>query len=403
MNRLRTVALALLVVLAGCSGGADTTTAPGADQIGVTDAGPVESPGGETDAQRVNETALIRSHVGQLTGHNHTVTVRQRIGSNATRFDIERSARGVPSIVEFGATEQRNYTTVFTGDDVVQRRTAGGETQYRRPDTEPDDIPTSREFIAEILGDARFYPNGTVQSGGEPLARLSADRSDLTRDVAADVLSFNADLLVTEAGLVREAGYMLVVERGGERETLELTVSVTDIDRTRPTAPAWLETALAELGPPLPPGETSRTLSDTDLGATMTVVGSESAVETADLRAAPDRLWTDAVETARASPVVRASASERLSNATITLQYDESRVPESDERGLWVFVYNGTYDTYLQMATTIDPNNDTVRATRIHPAVSLTVDGETVDPRLNGLPNDTAFVVMHAETYFRNR
>jgi hypothetical protein len=79
-------------------------------------------------------------------------------------------------------------------------------------------------------------------------------------------------------------------------------------------------------------------------------------------------------------------------------------VPDGDEAGLSLFVYDERVQTFVQMNSTVDAVNDTVTATAVADNVTFTIgsgaDAETYRPELATLSGERVFVVMHAETWY---
>lgn len=397
MKRLSVLALALVVVLAGCSGGGTTTAPPNADGPGTTPtqtpvAVPDDAPPGIT-ASGIDADALVSAHTDALSQRNYTLSVRQRIGDGGLDVTALVGTDRSPALIDL-ATATANRTTYVGADAVYERRLDAGNQTVRRIDTVS--VPTGATYVQQVLDDANFSYNGTVERDGRTLYRVDAHLDDLTRTFSdAEPVYFHGQLLVTESGIVTDLTYDLSIDVNQTRRELSVRATVTDIGATDVPRPDWVERAgNGSTG-------TTRTLSEPALGTTLSVSGPQANVSAVVLRNASRRFYgSDVVESARVSPLVEAFSPTAVSPNWITMAYDGSAVPDGEDEKLFVFVYHPDYQTFLPMETSYDPENETVRATRILPETTVTVDGETRHPTLDGFTGNYVFVVMHGETYW---
>ncbi|WP_158855187.1 hypothetical protein [Halorhabdus sp. CUG00001] len=104
----------------------------------------------------------------------------------------------------------------------------------------------------------------------------------------------------------------------------------------------------------------------------------------------------------RVTPIVDPNVDGPIENATVTMQYNESELPNgADEGNLSLFVFNWTLQTYLPLNTTVDEQNNTVTATE-GPPVTFTEGGgpeQTLQPQIAAPGVKTPITTLHVPTY----
>lgn len=389
VKRLSVLLLVVVVVLAGCSAGGDSAPTTD-DQVSVPD----DLPGVSADG--VDADALVAAHNDALANQSYRLDVDQQIGTGALEITALVDAGRLPALIDVRG-QGANRVNYVTDNASYELRRTNGDRIVRQIEANASMVPTGEFYIREVLGDANYSYNGTVRHEGQQLHRIRADRGDLTRQFDnGTVTDFESNLLLDEDGLVHSISYRITVERGNTQSTLDVYLSVWRLGQTTVDEPDWIDEAGTD------PNTTTRTLSNADLGATLSVSGPAANVTTVSLSNASTEFYTtDVIEQARVSAIASATANQSVSLESVQLSYDSGAVPNDDADGLFVFVYHPTYETLIPMETSFDPANETVEATRIDPETTVPVDGAQVHPSLDGLTaGDYAFVVMHGQTYW---
>jgi len=289
------VAVAALVVLAGCGGGGgdggdptgEVTGTPTSDEGSTTTDGTsadeTSDGGGETtatggdeappaedlpwvDGSTVDTAALVEAHTGAL-GNESSYTLEQTLGRVA-RGDAEGAERLTTTLTasrDQGRALLTNAREFSTGDRQVAQSTARyrvgtdgeGAVYSRRNGTDG----TSYEQRSPRRNFETYYENAaaldapsavaafafefeeTVQRDGEPLYRFGADElaesgGDL-RSIPANASNVSATLLVDENGVIHRIEYAYDTAD----TAVTFSFAVTDRGGTTVEEPAWLEEA----------------------------------------------------------------------------------------------------------------------------------------------------------------
>lgn len=337
----------------------------------------------------------MTAHETALDGRSYRLSVTQQSQGQQLALSAQTSEGTSPALLSL-RTRATNRTTYITDDGAFERTVGPNETVYTQPNATTDIVPTGSSYVENVLTDADFRPNGTVQENGQTFYRISADLPDLTREFDdVEATDFSADAFVDENGVVRSIGYRLVVSDGNGSDLIGVSLSVSGLGATSVGQPRWLDRASDE-----DQLYTTRPVANETYRTGLTVSGSRANTSTVSLANASERFYNaSAVAAARASAVVTATSPGDVTVDAVTMGYDDARVPDSDEQGLVVFAYLPQYEAFVPMETRYDPVNDTVRASGLDNDVTVTVDGESVQPTFGGLPSGTTFVVVHAPTY----
>lgn len=274
MGRPIRAVLALLVLLAGCSGATPggtptavptpapvpdltptpTRTPPPVDGPLVTATGPL-APGLTAEGVR-DAVALAEAHFGTLRGQNVTVerTTVVRYGNGTTRRLDERvllDAAGERSlaVVTLGNTTRREWTEERTA---LVRTDRDGVVEYRAERARPETVRSvyRRSFLGLL-----------VAADGARVTRMSEGGADYRVTANVDTLReaespFGLDpdpgrltLFVAESGFV--VGWDLryrASERDGTPVAVTTRLRHTDVGTTAVERPAWTTDALAATG-----------------------------------------------------------------------------------------------------------------------------------------------------------
>ncbi|WP_191907525.1 right-handed parallel beta-helix repeat-containing protein [Haloarcula sp. CBA1131] len=100
---------------------------------------------------------------------------------------------------------------------------------------------------------------------------------------------------------------------------------------------------------------------------------------------------SDALNEQRVAPVVDITTNNSFENATITFQYNESKLGNRTESALSVARYNRTLQTYISLNSTVDAANNTISAETPHfSTYTVLVQNETIERyRVGGNPSST--------------
>lgn len=382
--RLHVVAVAAVLVVAGCTLGPGGGTPTGEPSTATPSLSELSYPPGVTDGG-VNVTALLSAHRDAIDGRSFTMTVDGTFRSSFVNF-----SRRTRLTVDEGWNRYRRRTdhpnltrSWYVVDGTFYERVVAGE----RPtyETKPVDGPRATPSSGYgLLNDSLVLGNYTVERAtvrnGTPAVVLTADepRERFAEEGYADV---EATLVVDEAGLVREYRLRYVFGTGDDRQVRTLSMAITGVDATTVGRPAWLDRA-----PPLRPGGTrANVVENGEIDARLYLVGSPAAFVNLELWNGSRRVFRDnmVLPPSRASSYVRVvqrNHDARVDRARFVLGYDEARVPRCDERGLSLYRME-TGILFERVDSTVHPDNDTVTAT---------LSGES-------LPG--VFVVLHTETY----
>ncbi len=387
VKRLSTLCLVALVALAGCTGGGGGGTPT---ETGTLDDAP---PG--VSASGVDADALVAAHEDALADRSYTLAVDQQTTGGELTIDAKTDSDGLPAIIEL-STGSADRETYLTANGSYEIRRGGGEQIVRHVDTDASAVPTGGPYVRDVLDDAQFTYDGTVQRDGRTLHRLSADQADLQRQFQnATVTSYEAELLVSSDGLVHNTTYQLTLAENGTEETFTTRIQLTDVGSTTVAEPAWLGLVSDD------PETTTRQVQNASLGTSVTVSGELDNVTAVSVSNASDLFYqSSVVEPSRVSPIVAMQTNRSVSVDSVEMEYDLEAVPDAEASGLFVFAYRPAYGSLLPMETSFDPTNETVRATQFDPDITLnTTDGEQFSPTLDGLRGNVVFVTMDAQTY----
>ncbi|MFC5972377.1 hypothetical protein ACFPYI_13635 [Halomarina salina] len=260
LARGATVLLCLLTVLAGCS------SVPGLGGGGDDTYGEGES---------LNTSALAADHASNLreagsftvvltqnssTGEGATTDQRQRV---AVDLDANRTLLTGSADQRSGNRSVSNEQTVYGTDEATFVRIGQGEdARYQYIDA------SGGGPMTPSLGGEQFVPlnatsslatatdwtrNGTTTQDGETLTRFVATGNETLADSVfassgVTVTRYDATLLVTNDGTVRQSSFTLGVESGGQSATQRVDVRITDVGNTTVEEPDWLDEAREQSG-----------------------------------------------------------------------------------------------------------------------------------------------------------
>lgn len=272
MRALRVVAVALLLVTAGCGGlggssGTATpngTTAETADDAGG-DAGALTIPGVE-DGRLTDSAALVDAHRRALTNDSFESRLRsnltQRVPTSSNTTQLVETTITQRVVAERGArpyryrrTDRATGTTFQAwGNDTVQavRGLQNDRVVTRRvgqPES-PAAITTARP-LAEYLSLGEYRVVERTTRDGERLAVLRADGLAVENDSglfvsgSENVSNFSATAVVDGDGRIRSLSLTADYTIDGEAATVDLTYEVVRIGGVSFEQPDWAAEIIA--------------------------------------------------------------------------------------------------------------------------------------------------------------
>ncbi|PSQ46172.1 hypothetical protein BRD15_09790 [Halobacteriales archaeon SW_6_65_15] len=273
------LALAALLVLAGCIGGgpppseAAETTGETTELAGTTDvttgqAQQTTATGGLETTAGIENATLPEKDVFEAYG----VTMNYSAGGDLDRSSVGRSETGGRSTVVVTHYERDGNrsllrtnatggeTAIYHGETVSMMKTVrDGEASYLLLGNSTDDnvetnvtTDPASAFVVELakLQLMPYEEVGTVTRNGTTMTKYEATGPGYyaSDELAGEssVESYTSTVLIDEDGLVRLFHQEVVVERGGETVIEETTLRFEDVGTTTVTEPEWVENAYDE-------------------------------------------------------------------------------------------------------------------------------------------------------------
>lgn len=366
MNRTTalTVAVALLAVLAGCSG----APAPWQDQSDDRSDGDAENP---------TVTALAEDHESALRAagnfsRSRTVTY-ERSGETVLRQETE----GQFDLTNGTALETRNgsdggSTVGYRAPDgktYERNELATGKVRYVPPRlTFGIDVQNATGFGAEAeVGNVTVRATGTTEVDGaeHDVYEFAVD------DGAVDgVDEAEGRYVVDDRGVVRSAETRLVVEENGTAIEVRETVETRAIGETTVTEPGWFDEALAEANRPGPTDVVNETFTKNGSDGTVSM---RLEAEKSDLdRAGPGTgvqvsenpmFRNDFLDSVRAGEIARLYWPDSTESVEVTFEYDDEDFPNGEESRLQVVVFDDAEQLFVPIESTVNETENTVVAT----------------------------------------
>lgn len=391
-RRSLVVVTALLVVLAGCSGLGPGATDPGSAET-TTDTGL------DPDAEPVYDTPLNTTEVAV----DHVVELR-RAGSFAyestiTIVDTNQSAtvemgREARVDMESGAmlvtrndSGMSSRDTYITGDGTTYRRTVmdSSSISFNVSDSEIDTSRYAINGVPRFLDMFELTYDGLTTLDGQEVYRYSATSPEQVSSLRGfgpgtsndSVESIEAHLYVTKTGLITQLGYSVAFDTGDGMHNIKAVTKFEDVGEVSVSQPDWVEDAKAADRGEL---NVTRTLTNETADAELTLTANRALFDSIQLLAGPGPLYNgnNTYEEAAASSAVTAVIPPTATNASVTIAYDESAVPDGGESELAVYRYVIEEGTWA----VVEASQDTA------------ADEFTVD-----LSKSETLVVMHEPTW----
>ncbi|MFB6110952.1 MAG: hypothetical protein ABEJ35_00285 [Halobacteriaceae archaeon] len=270
---LAAVAVALLVVLAGCGGvlggdggdGGGTTTAPTSNPGGSPGDGPL--PPGVTNSGIANSTALTNAHEAGLSTDGFTASYEISVtlsSSQGTRTQaLTQTIRATSGLTRFfvNSTTTQGSQTVsseYWGNETLAlvRNEIGGQTQYQ---TLPDSINRSSRFtlassLGQLLQIADYSVTGRETVDGQTLVTLTADSVNSSLGSgqggvinAENVSNVSSTAVITTDGIIQEFTLSFNATTANGEASYQISFEVTGQGGVSVSRPAWVGQALSNV------------------------------------------------------------------------------------------------------------------------------------------------------------
>lgn len=390
INLRRSVAALLCVVLvvtAGCLGGLAGTETPGGPvttgDAGTTVTGTADGDAATTDGKPYPATlpdgeAIVAQHTG-LVEERGSVTLRSVLDMRLDERELSQTI-AVRTDLESGTylhaidhgDGQRTVSYGAFGEQAVEMNviSTGKQSYY-----ESESVERWRAVVGTRGGAFTKYDfeyAGTVEENGTTLHHYTVRSIDqvavrengtITGEISPEnVSTFTRDAYFTGEGrLVRYDAHIVYDNRGTRNVTQ--TLRITDVGETTVEEPDWYDEATDTIeNRPRPDDVVTKT--DSYRGATLSVTGERRNVGGQYTHIEVREPWfccpyNDATNASRASPFVGLDLPETYSEASLTVEYDESRVPDGDESGLVLVRFDREAQTFVQVEAEHDAEANT--------------------------------------------
>lgn len=250
-----TLAVAALLVLAGCSagGGPGTTTGPAGDTTGDGTTGePLYD-------QPLDASAVADAHLQSLRGagsytveSNATLERSSRNSTTDSRTVVRGDLESGAVYTRTGANQRSTERFAFANGTAYQRFDTGSDVQYRnvtgrvRPASE-----YARVTVETFVGLFDFSYAGTTTVDGRTVHVYEAAGASAVNSSAptwgslneSDIDAASATLHVREDGVVTRLGYDVTVTVDGTQQRVVTTQRFTAVGTTTVEPPAWIPEA----------------------------------------------------------------------------------------------------------------------------------------------------------------
>lgn len=267
---LLVVAMALLMVLAGCNGGPGGGTATPTDESG-TDAD--SSDGGDGDSSDGGDGGAMASGMTDLDGvsesegvFNSTAIVRgsfDTLNSPDSQFvestEVSAGDMGISYVYTNGSdADAFSFTNQTTGETVEFWASESITAQRNESSTPPITIGQGDTSVATSFAFTQLFravaiasfsrtelsAAGTSTLDGEELFRFSVDAYNQSEEQSFSLLenatAVSGTILVDSNGVMRQAGVVATLESNGETRQATINYSVSEVGSATASQPDWL-------------------------------------------------------------------------------------------------------------------------------------------------------------------
>ncbi|SFF75832.1 hypothetical protein SAMN04488063_0162 [Halopelagius inordinatus] len=244
--RTSTVAVALLLVLAGCAAVSNAPTA-GSEWVSPSDPLPDELPPGVSESG-VDSDALLEANRAALEDESFALRTNgtDSVGSSEEVVRAVADRSRVRLDLKTGGPDREVF---LDGETLFVRTHRGNDTAVRTaPRTKDADVvPDSfvrDDRLAQFARAAAHEPVGTVERDGETLVVLEADESDPSGEAFDDltVETFRSQILVGSDGVVREFhGVVEGTDESGDEFRIDHRYALEELGKVSVEKPTWAE------------------------------------------------------------------------------------------------------------------------------------------------------------------
>ncbi|QLG61466.1 hypothetical protein [Halorarum salinum] len=271
MIRRPSIAIALLLVLAGCgglAGPADEQRTVNPNLAGAPSAtatpDPTEDYPPGVSADGVDARELANAHVAALEDRPNAVRVHTTVvAANGTTLvsrtatTRENGSRSSVSLVTDGAApaflgDVGDYAYWSDGNETLVRQEQwNGSVEHGTlpGDSEPaiGFTDTGRSVVEPALLAREFRYVGTERRGNATYHVLTADAGTVERDERADARNYRLTVAVTPEGVVESMTTRYDTARDGVEFTYVQRFRVSDVDGTTVDRPAWADEVMGNV------------------------------------------------------------------------------------------------------------------------------------------------------------
>ncbi len=366
------VVTALLVVLAGCSGLSPGATNPGAQET-TTDTGlnpdaePVYEP-------PLNTTKVAVDHVVELRragsfAYTSTITIVDT--NKSATVEIGREARvdmaSGAMLVTRNDSGVSSRDTYITGEGTTYTRTVAdaSSVSFNVSDSQIDTSRYAINGVPRFLDMFELTYDGRTTLDGQEVYRYSATSPDQVNALRGfggagsneSLESIQATMYVTESGLITQLGYSIAFDTGDGMHNIKAVTKYEAVGEVSVSEPGWVEDAEAADRGEL---NVTRTVRNETADAELTLTANRALFDSIQLLAGPGPLYNgnNTYEEAAASSAVTAVIPPTATNASVTIAYDESAVPDGGESELAVYRYVIEEGTWERVEASQDSDAD---------------------------------------------
>lgn len=245
-NALLLIAVCCLVALAGCSGALSGETGePTEDDVTYPDG---------VSENGTDLSALADGHAEALNGSSFTLALdmTQNGSTGEQSIGMDTAVSADRDRVRANASMQGQRTSMYlTEDRQYARVTVDNQTMYDASDRTSEGMQMvpgsySGATYVEQFGEsanANFTPTEVREVDGTTLVELRADGSNVSVPEGAEILAYDATILVDERGVIHSLDVSVESERDGETTNVSLSMEVSDVNETTVDEPSWLDEA----------------------------------------------------------------------------------------------------------------------------------------------------------------
>jgi hypothetical protein len=258
-KQIATIAVAALLVFAGCSAGGDgaaTTTAP--EPTGDAPTTTTAGSGGDAVYESPLDAATVADNHASLVRDANTFTLvsTSNQSQGPQTITVESSIAANLESGEYYSVQNASGQTVEVysyGNGTAYQRTSfgSGDTSYSTPRQTTNTSQLAGTQVESFVNAFTFSHAGTESvdgaeahvyeaSGVETLNESAPGFSGLDTE---NVTSIDAHVYITDDGLVKQFEYSLAVDTQNGEASISVRQQYVDVGSTTVEAPAWLDEA----------------------------------------------------------------------------------------------------------------------------------------------------------------